>query len=76
MQVEVLFVNYFVCCWLCVCYVDLSFSVFFICDRIGCIWVIWQFCLLWMLGIVIFMGIKGNLSVIYVGWFIVGFGVG
>ncbi|VBB79730.1 Putative permease [Podospora comata] len=49
---------------------------FLICDRIGRIWATRQLCLLWVLGIVIFMGTKGNLSAIYAGRFIVGLGVG
>ncbi|KAK4643138.1 hypothetical protein QC761_409860 [Podospora bellae-mahoneyi] len=49
---------------------------FLICDRIGRTWATRQLCLLWVLGIVIFMGAKGNLSAIYAGRFIVGLGVG
>ncbi|KAK0671865.1 general substrate transporter [Cercophora samala] len=49
---------------------------FLICDRIGRIWATRQLCLLWVIGIAIFMGAQGNLSAMYAGRFIVGLGVG
>ncbi|KAI1340204.1 general substrate transporter [Xylariaceae sp. FL0016] len=49
---------------------------FLICDRIGRIWATRQLCLLWILGIGIFMGHRGSLSAIYAGRFIAGLGVG
>ncbi|KAK4162817.1 quinate permease [Cladorrhinum sp. PSN259] len=49
---------------------------FLICDRIGRIWATRQLCILWILGIAIFMGSHGNLGAIYAGRFICGLGVG
>jgi MFS family permease len=51
-------------------------SAFLVCDRIGRIWATRQLCVLWVLGIGIFMGAKGNLGAIYAGRFIAGLGVG
>ncbi|TPX18717.1 uncharacterized protein E0L32_002574 [Thyridium curvatum] len=49
---------------------------FLICDRIGRIWAVRQLCVLWIIGIAIFMGANGNLGAIYAGRFIAGLGVG
>ncbi|KAL7629821.1 hypothetical protein AAE478_001344 [Parahypoxylon ruwenzoriense] len=49
---------------------------FIICDRIGRIWATRQLCLLWILGIALFMGNGGNLGIVYAGRFIAGLGVG
>jgi sugar porter (SP) family MFS transporter len=49
---------------------------FLVCDRIGRIWATRQLCILWMVGIAIFMGSNGNLGAIYAGRFIAGLGVG
>ncbi|KAK6953786.1 hypothetical protein Daesc_003748 [Daldinia eschscholtzii] len=49
---------------------------FIICDRIGRIWATRQLCLLWILGIGIFMGNGGSLGAVYAGRFIAGLGVG
>ncbi|ORY59654.1 putative MFS quinate transporter [Pseudomassariella vexata] len=49
---------------------------FLICDRIGRIWATRQLCLLWILGIAIFMGNNGSLGAVYAGRFIAGMGVG
>ncbi|KAK3942629.1 quinate permease [Diplogelasinospora grovesii] len=49
---------------------------FLICDRIGRIWATRQLCVVWIVGISMFMGANGNLGVIYAGRFIAGFGVG
>ncbi|KPM37812.1 hypothetical protein AK830_g8761 [Neonectria ditissima] len=51
---------------------------FVICDRIGRIWATRFLCILWALGIAIFMagGVHGNLGAIYAGRFIAGLGVG
>lgn len=47
-----------------------------ICDRIGRIWATRQLCVIWIVGIAIFMGANGNLGAIYAGRFIAGLGVG
>ena len=49
-----------------------------ICDRVGRIWATRELCLLWILGIVIFMagGARGSLGAVYAGRFIAGLGVG
>ncbi|EGO54265.1 hypothetical protein NEUTE1DRAFT_87470 [Neurospora tetrasperma FGSC 2508] len=43
---------------------------------IGRIWATRILCLLWILGIAIFMGSNGNLSLVYFGRFVAGLGVG
>ena len=53
-----------------------SLSAFFVCDRIGRIWATRQLCLLWILGISIFMGNNGSLGAVYAGRFIAGLGIG
>ncbi|KAI1073410.1 putative MFS quinate transporter [Whalleya microplaca] len=49
---------------------------FVVCDRIGRIWATRQLCVLWIVGIAIFMGHGGNLNAVYAGRFIAGLGVG
>ncbi|EYE92879.1 putative MFS quinate transporter [Aspergillus ruber CBS 135680] len=49
---------------------------FVVCDRIGRIWATRQLCLLWILGIAIFMGNSGKLGAVYAGRFVAGLGVG
>ncbi|KAL6251367.1 hypothetical protein RBB50_001576 [Rhinocladiella similis] len=49
---------------------------FILCDRIGRLWATRQLCLVWMLGIVIFMCNNGNLGMVYAGRFIAGLGIG
>lgn len=51
-------------------------SAFLICDRIGRIWATRQLCLVWILGIAIFLGNRGNLGAVYAGRFVAGLGVG
>ncbi|KAL5365262.1 general substrate transporter [Aspergillus floccosus] len=49
---------------------------FLVCDRIGRLWATRQLCAVWIIGIAIFMGAKGNLGAIYAGRFVAGLGVG
>ncbi|KAJ5771566.1 Major facilitator superfamily domain general substrate transporter [Penicillium odoratum] len=49
---------------------------FLVCDRIGRLWATRQLCVLWILGIAIFMGNNGSLGAVYAGRFIAGLGVG
>ncbi|KAI0595694.1 general substrate transporter [Biscogniauxia sp. FL1348] len=49
---------------------------FLICDRIGRIWATRQLCVIWILGMAIFMGHNGSLGAVYAGRFIAGLGVG
>ncbi|SPQ26683.1 2131fdd0-5df2-4738-b1f9-6a1f3a3f8192 [Thermothielavioides terrestris] len=49
---------------------------FLVCDRIGRIWATRQLCVLWIVGIAIFLGSNGNLGAIYAGRFIAGLGIG
>ncbi|ETS83623.1 hypothetical protein PFICI_05499 [Pestalotiopsis fici W106-1] len=49
---------------------------FLICDRIGRIWATRELCLVWIVGIAIFLGNNGNLGAVYAGRFIAGLGVG
>ncbi|KAK3375910.1 major facilitator superfamily transporter quinate [Lasiosphaeria ovina] len=49
---------------------------FVVCDRIGRIWATRQLCVLWALGIAIFMGHGNSLGAVYAGRFIAGLGVG
>lgn len=43
---------------------------FVLCDRIGRLWATRQLCLLWILGIVIFLTNDGRLGQVYAGRFI------
>ena len=52
------------------------FSAFVLCDRIGRLWATRQLCLLWILGIVIFLTNGGRLGQVYAGRFIAGLGIG
>lgn len=47
-----------------------------ICDRIGRLWATRQLCILWIVGIAIFMGNNGDLGAVYAGRFVAGLGVG
>lgn len=51
-------------------------SAFLICDRIGRIWATRELCLVWIVGIAIFLGNNGSLGAVYAGRFIAGLGVG
>ncbi|KAF2218576.1 putative quinate permease [Elsinoe ampelina] len=49
---------------------------FLVADRIGRLWATRQLCILWILGIVIFLTNNGRLSQVYAGRFIAGVGIG
>uniref|UniRef100_L2FN82 MFS quinate transporter n=1 Tax=Colletotrichum fructicola (strain Nara gc5) TaxID=1213859 RepID=L2FN82_COLFN len=49
---------------------------FVICDKIGRIWATRQLCVIWIIGIAIFMANNGHLGAVYAGRFIAGLGVG
>ncbi|EEY17275.1 quinate permease [Verticillium alfalfae VaMs.102] len=49
---------------------------FLICDKIGRIWATRQLCVVWAIGIIIFMCNNGHLGAVYAGRFIAGLGVG
>ncbi|KAJ5467900.1 Major facilitator superfamily domaingeneral substrate transporter [Penicillium sp. IBT 31633x] len=49
---------------------------FLVCDRIGRLWATRQLCIIWIVGIAIFMGNGGSLGAVYAGRFIAGLGVG
>lgn len=49
---------------------------FILADRIGRLWATRQLCILWILGIVIFMTNNGRLGQVYAGRFIAGLGIG
>ncbi|OAA71850.1 Sugar/inositol transporter [Akanthomyces lecanii RCEF 1005] len=49
---------------------------FLICDKIGRIWATRQLCVVWIVGIAIFMANGGSLGAVYAGRFIAGLGVG
>ncbi|KAF6795337.1 MFS quinate transporter [Colletotrichum sojae] len=49
---------------------------FVICDKIGRIWATRQLCVVWIIGIAIFMANNGHLGAVYAGRFIAGLGVG
>ncbi|KAF9876118.1 MFS quinate transporter [Colletotrichum karsti] len=49
---------------------------FVICDKIGRIWATRQLCIVWIIGIAIFMANNGHLGAVYAGRFIAGLGVG
>ncbi|KAM0343742.1 hypothetical protein ACHAPU_008167 [Fusarium lateritium] len=49
---------------------------FLICDKIGRIWATRQLCLVWIVGIIIFLANGGSPGAIYTGRFIAGLGIG
>ncbi|KAH6672327.1 putative quinate permease [Halenospora varia] len=49
---------------------------FVLCDRIGRLWATRQLCILWILGVVIFLTNGGRLGQVYAGRFIAGLGIG
>ncbi|KKK23500.1 hypothetical protein P175DRAFT_0510308 [Aspergillus ochraceoroseus IBT 24754] len=49
---------------------------FLVCDRVGRLWATRELCVLWILGIAVFMGSNGSLGAVYAGRFIAGLGVG
>jgi sugar porter (SP) family MFS transporter len=51
-------------------------SSVFICDRIGRLWATRTLCVIWMVGIAMFMGSNGSLGMVYAGRFIAGLGIG
>lgn len=51
-------------------------SAFLVCDRIGRVWATRTLCILWSLGIAIFMVNHGHIGVVYAGRLIAGFGIG
>lgn len=53
-----------------------SCSAFIVCDKLGRIWATRQLCVLWLIGIAIFMGNNGNMGAVYAGRFIAGIGIG
>jgi putative flippase GtrA len=55
---------------------NVIYSAFLVCDRIGRIWATRQLCLLWIIGIAIFMANGGSLSAVYAGRFVVCLGIG
>ncbi|KAL4799189.1 general substrate transporter [Aspergillus venezuelensis] len=49
---------------------------FLACDRLGRLWTARGLCMIWILGIAIFMGHGGNLGMVYAGRLVAGLGVG
>lgn len=49
---------------------------FVLCDRIGRLWATRQLCIIWILGVVIFLTNGGRLGQVYAGRFIAGLGIG
>lgn len=49
---------------------------FVLADRIGRLWATRQLCVLWIIGIVIFLTNNGRLGQVYAGRFIAGLGIG
>ncbi|KAF4552474.1 Sugar (and other) transporter-like protein 47 [Elsinoe fawcettii] len=49
---------------------------FLVADRIGRLWATRQLCILWILGIIIFLTNNGSLGQVYAGRFIAGVGIG
>ncbi|KFZ24989.1 hypothetical protein V502_00515 [Pseudogymnoascus sp. VKM F-4520 (FW-2644)] len=49
---------------------------FVLCDRIGRLWATRQLCLIWILGIIVFLTNNGSLGQVYAGRFIAGMGIG
>ncbi|KAK9452695.1 general substrate transporter [Dipodascopsis uninucleata] len=53
-----------------------SIVAFLVCDRIGRIWATRELCVVWIVGIIIFLTADGKLGQIYAGRFIAGAGIG
>lgn len=51
-------------------------SSFVACDRLGRVWATRQLCVLWIIGIAIFMANGGSMGAVYAGRFIAGVGIG
>lgn len=49
---------------------------FILCDRIGRLWATRQLCIIWILGVVIFLTNGGRIGQVYAGRFISGLGIG
>ncbi|KAI9843753.1 MAG: hypothetical protein M1837_006113 [Sclerophora amabilis] len=49
---------------------------FVVCDRIGRLWATRELCIVWIVGIVIFLTNNGSLGQVYAGRFIAGLGIG
>jgi hypothetical protein len=49
---------------------------FLACDRYGRVWATRQLCVVWLVGIAIFMGNSGKMSLVYFGRFLAGIGIG
>ncbi|KAM0719969.1 hypothetical protein Q7P37_004104 [Cladosporium fusiforme] len=49
---------------------------FFACDRYGRVWATRQLCIVWLIGIAIFMGNSGYMELVYFGRFLAGIGIG
>jgi MFS family permease len=49
---------------------------FVLADRIGRLWATRQLCILWIIGVVIFLTNNGNLGQVYAGRFVMGLGIG
>jgi len=54
----------------------LTLQCFVLCDRIGRLWATRQLCVIWILGVVIFLTNGGRLGQVYAGRFIAGLGIG
>ncbi|KAL1590801.1 hypothetical protein WHR41_00285 [Cladosporium halotolerans] len=49
---------------------------FFACDWFGRVWATRQLCVVWLIGIAIFMGNNGHMELVYFGRFLAGIGIG
>jgi hypothetical protein len=49
---------------------------FIACDRYGRVWATRQLCVVWLLGIAIFMANNGHMELVYFGRFLAGIGIG
>ncbi|KAI7279527.1 putative quinate permease [Hortaea werneckii] len=49
---------------------------FFACDYLGRVWATRQLCVIWLIGIAIFMGNNGSMAAVYFGRFFAGIGIG
>jgi sugar porter (SP) family MFS transporter len=53
-----------------------SLFAFIVCDRWGRVWASRQLCVLWLVGIAIFLGNNGSMAAVNIGRFIAGIGIG
>jgi MFS family permease len=53
-----------------------SLIAFILCDKIGRIWATRQLCVVWIVGVIVFITARGDVGQVYAGRFLMGLGIG